>query len=311
MNLTPFEYDIYKSVVHNASLFLKDGVSKLFEDKDFRKTSLTKDTFVLAVSNIQMAMELAAKAYIIWHKGLKFVVHSSQSKLSMDKLERLYKDKRLKVQEFETISKQLNGLGMDLKLTKSQRTKIGEFQNYRNKLFHLTCDVTPEELEAMRDSLLLYSINTVMYLLFDKYQNERPTDFMAQLTNWDYFRTLQHSTCYRESMRMIAKESGDTILLCPVCDDLSYSKEEEYCYVCGFNGWDLGRADCEECGGVNTVIFSRGAHHIGNPHLHDGFCQVCEAKNAIYECPECGRTFHYFFANGKPNCTDGKCVNRE
>ena len=116
----------------------------------------------------------------------------------------LYKNKKLKVQEFETISKQLNGIGMGLNPTKGQRKMIEEYQTYRNKLFHLTCNVETFELESIRDNLLMYSINTVMYLLFAKYQNERSTDFMAQLTIWDYFNTLQYSTAYRETMKKIA-----------------------------------------------------------------------------------------------------------
>lgn len=199
-----FENEIYKSVVHNASLFLNEGVSKLFADKDFSKKFLTKDSYVFAVSNIQMAMESAAKAYVISHKGLKCVVDSNRAGLSLEEHEALYKNKKLKVQEFETISKQLNGIGMGLNLTKGQRKMIEEYQTYRNKLFHLTCNVETLELESIHDNLLMYSINTVMYLLFDKYQNERPTDFMAQLTIWDYFNTLQHSTAYRETMNKIA-----------------------------------------------------------------------------------------------------------
>ena len=61
---TEFERCIYRSVVHNAALFLKEGVKILFRDKDFSKSSIDTDDFILAVSHIQMAMELAAKSYI-------------------------------------------------------------------------------------------------------------------------------------------------------------------------------------------------------------------------------------------------------
>lgn len=306
--MSEFEHDIYKSVVHNASLFLKEGIKILFCDNDFHKASIDADSFILAVSHIQMAMELAAKSYIIYYKGLKSVVHSSQANLPIEDLQKLYYDHRLKVQEFDAVVKQLNGSEFNLRLSKSKRKRIKEFQNYRNKLFHLTCNIEEHELENMRDTLLMYSINTVMFLLFDQYQNERPSDFMAQLTNWDYFHTLQHSKIYRDCMKEIAKESGDTILVCPLCENLAYSKEEEYCYVCSFDGIHFGRTDCEECGGVKTVIFDRGAHFNGHPNLYQGFCQECETKNAIFECPRCGKAYHYYFQIGKQQCEEGHCI---
>lgn len=308
---TEFERCIYRSVVHNAALFLKEGVKILFRDKDFSKSSIDTDDFILAVSHIQMAMELAAKSYILYYKGLKYVVHNSQENLTIEELQQLYENNRLKVQDFDAVIKQLNGLGLNLTLSKSKRKMIESFQTYRNKLFHLTCNIDEHDLDSMRDTLLMYSINTVMFLLFDQYQNERPSEFMAQLTNWDYFNTLQHSMVYRDCMKEIANESGDTILVCPLCEDLAYSKEEEYCYICNFNGSHLVRTDCEECGGELSVIFDRGAHLNGHPNVYQGFCQECETKNAIYECPICGSTNHYYFDRSSPKCIEGKCICRE
>lgn len=304
-----FEHEIYKSVVHNAALFLKEGVKILFRDGNFSKRSLNRDTFVLAASNIQIAMELAIKSYLIYHKGLKSVVISKQANKSIEELERLYRRNLLKSQEFNAVCKQLNGLDIDISLPKSQRQNIERFQQYRNQLIHLACNVENDELGTMRDSLLIYSINTVMFLMFDQYQNERPTDFMSQLTNWDYFQTLQHSPAYRESMKSIAVKSGESIVLCPLCEDYAYSKDEEYCYVCGFNGYHLKRTDCKECGGKNTVIYDKGAHLIGNPNLYQGYCQKCEAKNAIFECPDCGIAYHYYFEDGTPKCYESHCIS--
>lgn len=309
--MSTLEREMYNTVSHNAALFLTEGTKRLFDSKGELVDPLRVDDFVLAVSNIQVAMELSIRAYILSCKGIKPLLYKNDEGKSEAELRTLYENKKLKVQEFEKISNQLMGLDyQDLKMTKGQRDLMTSFQTYRNKLLHFACPIDDNELHELRDNLLMYCINTVMYLLYDKYSEKLPPEYFSELTGWDFFKTLHFNKAYQKAIKDVAKKSGNTILVCPLCDCEAYSLEEELCYCCGFYGDYLHRTDCEMCGKKNTVIYDVGANFVGHPHLYQGFCQFCEEKNAIFECPECHQAYHYYFYDSSTKCDEGRCMNK-
>ena len=65
-----FEQNIYQTVTHNALLFLKEGVLKLI-DTDMHLPEMTlNDVVILSCSQVQIALELAVRAYLIREKGI-------------------------------------------------------------------------------------------------------------------------------------------------------------------------------------------------------------------------------------------------
>lgn len=62
---TNFTQQIYHQIIHNATLYLREGVEKVLEDKP----KSMKDNMVLACSNIQIALELSMRAFLLRTKG--------------------------------------------------------------------------------------------------------------------------------------------------------------------------------------------------------------------------------------------------
>lgn len=308
--MTALEREIYNTVSHNAGLFLNEGAKHMFDLEGNLLPTLSVDDFVLAVSNLQIAMELAIRSYILYNKGIKPLLYKSDREKTEADLRTLYETKRLKVLDFETISNQLKGIDyQDLKLTREQRNLMSNFQTYRNKLLHFACPIEINDINSLRKSLLLYSINTVMYLLSNKYTDKYPPEMFMDFTGRDFLHNLHFDKTYCDAVREVAEKSGNTIWQCPMCNNDTYSLEEEYCYCCGFMGSHLHRTDCEGCGTKQSVIYDTGAHVIGHPFLYSGFCQKCEQMNVIYECPKCHEAYFYDFFDDESKCNESRCVN--
>lgn len=75
--MNTFEQKIYNVVTHDALLFLKEGVMKLI-DWDSHSMELTlNDVIILSCSQVQIALELSVRAYLIREKGIDSVVDQS------------------------------------------------------------------------------------------------------------------------------------------------------------------------------------------------------------------------------------------
>lgn len=97
-----FTHNLYRQIVHNATLYLREGVGKLMEDQ----TGNMKDNMVLACSNIQIALELSMRAFLLRTKGWNSILDKKQQdRYLKDEIEDLYLSLQLKVIEFESMKK--------------------------------------------------------------------------------------------------------------------------------------------------------------------------------------------------------------
>ena len=102
--MTDFERTLHHTVEHNSLLFLEEGVKRLIGEN--KQSEM--DAIVLACTNIQIALELALRAYILKNKGLEFIIDKKQKDNNTDEeIEKLYAENRLKVIEFEAMKSQL------------------------------------------------------------------------------------------------------------------------------------------------------------------------------------------------------------
>ena len=96
--MNDFENMLYSTVVHNSLLLLEEGVKSIIGDGG----KFTTDSMVLACTNIQIALELAMRAYILRNKGLEYIIDKKQKKEHTDdEIEKLYASNQLKVIEFD------------------------------------------------------------------------------------------------------------------------------------------------------------------------------------------------------------------
>lgn len=307
--MNTFERRLYKTVVHNSLLFLEVGVKRMLDND---KLSL-EDTLVLSCTNIQISFELAMRAYILRVKGLDSILdRKQQGKYTDEEKEKLYQDNKLKVVEFDGLKNQLKRKEYDV-FKKEDFTIIDEFQTLRNKMVHFCCSLEERELCELREKLMYYVVRVVLCLLYDKYEDKRPTEYFEELLGWDFYRTLINEKGYIRAIEKLAKENAKDVGLCPICSRYTYSITEKFCYFCNVQPQDdeWGRTDCIACGSKNSVIYDRLNIHLkGNHHSMPGMCQHCEAHPDVFECPICGQSHWNYCDRFDGMCYAGHCTTK-
>lgn len=301
---------IYHQIIHNATLYLREGVEKLLDDKPRN----VKDNMVLACSNIQIALELSMRAFLLRTKGWDSILDKKQQgKYTEAELESLYLSLQMKVIEFDSMKKQLKGKGV-ISLVKDDFEYIDRFQTLRNKLVHMCCDIKDDECLQLKNDLLYYVIRIVLYMLCDGDSETRPYEQLEEMFGTDFCRRLTNDPDYKNAIEKLAATRAANVGYCPICDGCTYDIDKDFCYMCNFNNdnEDMGRTDCRQCGKKNSVIYDRlNIHNPGNGHSMPGLCQYCEERPYIFECPICGQTHWEFWDNDdETTCTDGHCTTQ-
>ena len=310
--MNTFEQKIYNVVTHDALLFLKEGVMKLI-DWDSHAMELTlNDVIILSCSQVQIALELSVRAYLIREKGIDSVVDQSYMRKyhKNESIEQIYDCGELKVNDIDTVKIQLKGI-RNFFLTKDDFTTIEKFQKYRNKIVHLCYPLQEGELESFRDGIMYYVVRIVLCMLYDNYEELRPAEYFESLLGLDFYQKLWNDRGYIEAIERMAKERAVNVGLCPICDRETYIMDEEFWYLCNVEPMpgEWGRADCRQCGAKRSVIYDRlNIHMSGNEHNMPGVCQKCEAQPGIFECPKCGKTHWMFCDEDERTCSNGHCA---
>lgn len=308
--MTKFEQHIVSSLTHNATLFLKESIKHILSCDGSWRHDLTLDDFILAVSNLQIAMELSLKAYLVRNHGIMTVVHPSQKKKVTCEadVQKLYDARNLNVQDFEALKNMLASKGVS-DLTKADLAVISEFQTMRNKLLHMTCDVMEKNLKDASDRMLAYSIHIVMYLLYDRFKKQTPDEFFIDTLGWDFYDELRHCAHYSDLIEEMVALRGEKVWECPNCLKRTFSPEGHYCYCCNYELQDLHLTYCLGCGEERSVIYHHSPYK-DLPNTYSGLCLNCGAHPAVYECPECHCCHEYFADDGIEHCSDGNCLRK-
>ena len=212
-SMTDFEWTLHHAVEHNSLLFLEEGVKRLVGEANHGEI----DAMILACTNIQIALELAMRAYILKNRGLGFIIEKKQKDSNTDEeIEKLYAENRLKLIEFETMKNQLKEKNVS-NFKKEDFQIIDEFQMYRNKLVHFSCPLEKDEMCKMRERLMYYVVRVVLCLLYDNFDDKRPAEYFEEMLGWNFFRILNNDQGYIRAIEQLAKDRVDEIGRCPIC----------------------------------------------------------------------------------------------
>lgn len=305
-----FTQKIYRQIVHNATLYLRVGVEKLLDD--YPKSM--KDNMVLACSNIQIALELSMRAFLLRTKGWNSILDKKQQgKYTELELESLYTSLQMKVIEFDSMKKQLKGKGV-ISLEKDDFENIDRFQTLRNKLVHMCCDINDDECVQLKNNLLYYVVRIVLFMLCDGDSETRPYEQLEEMFGSDFCNRLMRDPGYKKAIEKLVLIRAANVGLCLDCDGYTYDIDKDFCYMCNFNNdfGSMGRIDCRQCGKKNSVLYDRlNIHNPGNGHSMPGLCQCCEERPYIFECPVCGQTHWMYWENDDAStCTKGHCATK-
>lgn len=305
--MTEFESKLIEMIRRNALLFLERGV-RLLTDND---ESAIGDRIVLACADIQIALELSLRVFLIRGNGLRYIVDSKRREAPTEaELISLYEGNRLKVTEFDALKNSLRASRNPI-FDKDDFKIIDRFQLYRNKIVHFCCHIGEGELSELHDDLLYYVVQIVLRLLLEDFEDKTPAEYFEELLGHDFFNLLWNSQGYEKAVMKLASERSSRVGICPICDKATYDMDGEICYFCNTSLLGaIGRTDCRACGGKGSVVYDiLNIHLDGNHHSMPGFCQKCEAKPLIFECPQCGQSHWMYTDKYDWMCDEGHCAN--
>ena len=274
--LSAFERKLVEDIKHNSLLFLERGVRMLME----KNKASQKDRVVLSCTDIQIALELAMREFLIREEGLNHVLDQKQrDKYSEEELIELYEGNNLKVTDFDALKKSLRGM-REAPFDREDFKVIERFQNYRNKIIHFSCALKGESLDELEERLIYYVVQIVLRLLYDNYEDKGPAEYFEELLGYNFYQILWGNGGYREAIEKLAAERSTEVGNCPICGSDAYDMANEFCFFCNIHPEDeWGRTDCLACNGKKTVIYDLLNIHVkGNGHSMPGYCQKCGAK---------------------------------
>lgn len=306
---TKFEKEAYKQLYNNSVLFLKDGIERLVNKDNGEDDYIERNLLTLTCISFQISLELAIKSLIIERSGIRQVVTKKQQNLTDSEIEKLFKDNELKTLDFDVQKNFVKSKNFIGDLTKDDFKTIDEFQTYRNRIVHFSYKFYEGDLFDLKYDLIYYMIRIIFKVLQSKrHQDERPSEFLEYTLGDELHKKLIHYTPYVYAMQRLATENSRRVFDCIVCNNRTYSQDEDYCYCCNFLGEDYNMIDCDYCKEKRCVIYDNLNIHL-NQNEMKGLCLNCGEDGIIYQCPKCELAYNLETNIGNVKlCNNDMCI---
>jgi hypothetical protein len=308
--MTVFDKKIFDSLVNNSFLFLSEALKRLL-DKDKKEIEeIDIDLLTLTCAELQISLELAVRATLVYYEGVRSVLVNKQKELKELDLVQLFTKNTLKVEDFDKQKNYLKSKNLT-RLTKQEFKEIDRFQTYRNKIVHFTCSFDDAELTTLRDDLLYYIIHVILVLLTDVTTGETPTEILESKLGYWVYDKLKTYQPYVNAMEQYAQKYAQTAWTCVICSHRTFVPEDDICYCCGYESPSVfNRVDCAFCGTKRSVIYDNlNIHNEKNHHTMPGFCMNCGENTFVFECPKCGEAHDIELNLSGDYCSEGQCIN--
>lgn len=307
---TTFEKEAYKQLYDNSVLFLKDGIERLVNKDNGNEDYIEHNLLTLTCTSFQISLELAIKSLIIEREGIRKVINKKQQNLTDDKIEELFKNNELKTLDFDVQKNFVKSKNFIEDLSKEDFDTIDEFQTYRNRIVHFSYKFYEGDLFDLKYDLIYYLIKIIFKVLQSKkHQDEKPSEFLQYTLGDELHKKIISYTPYIQAMRRLAKENSRKVFDCIVCNNRTYSQDEDYCYCCNFLGESYNMIDCDFCKEKRCVIYDNLNIHL-NRNEAKGLCLNCGEDAIIYQCPKCESAYNMETNIGNRSlCNNIRCAN--
>lgn len=307
---TVFEKDVHERLFKNSISFLKDGIERLVSKDNGDDDFIEQDLLTLTCTSFQISIELAIKALIVEREGIRCIIDSKQQKLPIEEIEILFHKNKLKTLEFDGQKNFIKSKNFITDLTREDFDIIDDFQIYRNRIVHLSYKFQEGDMYDLKYDLIYYLIHIIFKILLSKsHQDEKPSEFLEYSLGREIHKKLIHYKPYVAAMEKIASTYSENVYKCIVCNNRTYSQDEEYCYCCNFIGIGFTLINCDYCNAKQSVIYDNLNIKYNN-NIAKGLCLNCDSAGYIYQCPKCGLAYNMETTFGE-KCTDEKCLNDE
>lgn len=305
---TEFEKKVYEQLYANSIVFLKDGIERLVNNDNGDIDFIENDLLSLTCTSFQISIELAIKALIIERSGIKKIIETKYHSLTDTEIEQRFINNDLKSLEFDTQKNFIKSNNFIEDLTKDDFKTIDEFQKYRNRIVHFTYNFANSDLYDLKYDMIYYLIQIIFKILLSKkHQDEKPSEFLQFTLGAGLHKKLINYKPYVSAMERSAKENSSKVFNCIVCNNRTFSKDEDYCYCCNFLSENFTLINCDYCKEKESVIYDNLNIYL-NQNTAKGLCLNCDNDGIIFECPECKKA-HNIETNFEKMCTNEKCIN--
>jgi hypothetical protein len=250
-----------------------------------------------AIINMQSALELLSKSFILQQEGWRRVIASKYHDLPTEEILTLIGSGMIKTSSYqenkEYISEKLSFNEYDKKLLK-------KFQGYRNQVMHL--GMTRPSAEIIGESILLMAriINRLGWRETLPILDQYGTNCLEKLIGKSLYKKLIDSPYYvGDSVDRAYDSYYDELKHCLECGNESWllndNSEELDCFVCGYRG-DIGMfgfINCPLCDAKNEVAYD--ALNIAENEYIRGKCCSCRSFINVAMCKTCEEVSSYPF----------------
>lgn len=307
---TEYEKEAYLQLHNNAVLFLKDGIERLVNKDNGDSDFIEHDLLTLTCASFQISLELAIKSLIIEREGIRMIISKNQQCLADEEIEKLFKENKLKTLDFDIQKNFIKSRNFIEDLSRDDFQTIDEFQTYRNRIVHFSYKFYDGDLFDLKYDLIYYLIRIIFKVLQSKkHQDEKPSEFLEYTLGDKLHKKLIQYTPYVYAMKRLAAENSRKVFDCIVCNNRTYSQDEDYCYCCNFIGEPYNMIDCDYCEEKRCVIYDN-LNIALNRNEARGLCLNCGEDAIIYQCPECELAYNMETNIGNlKKCNNLRCAN--
>ena len=304
--MTTEEEKIYTIVKNNSFIFFKDFIERITAKDNHKEDFISNDLIVLSFSSLQISLELAMKSLMLKKRGLRSLIDASITK-SDNELYLDFKNNNLKVKRFEQIkifTKQ-NNLVDDL--DEDDFEIITQFQKYRNGIVHFSYGFEDGDYYDLKYDIIYFVVNILIKILSCD-EDLKPSEFLEYNLGKTYHKRLTNYLPYISAMNKMAKIASEKVYTCIHCENETYSKDEDYCYLCNIYNDPEYFINCSVCENKRSVIFD-GLNLENNDFSTNAKCLNCHNKTEVFMCQECEMIFDKY--ENLKMCTIEKCINEE
>ncbi|MBQ8180390.1 MAG: hypothetical protein IJ010_00200 [Ruminococcus sp.] len=287
MLLRELQDRIYTDLFRNAVVFVNDSIAH------FNRGINSYDNRILAVIELQMALEIAIKSCIIKDYGIRVIFEKVAPDCSDEQLFEDYKNNRLRVREFDGLKNYLKGKREYSEKLSEEFVYMEKFQNYRNKLVHFNYNFSDEQLKQLETDYIRVLVHILHVLMSSDVSDEEYREYMYEHIEMEEYKKLLSNRRFNIALYEKLEDEYSEMYFCPICSRRLVTPYMRCLGCLGDLGITLdmnddpsfGFVECQYCG-TNTVVYDKANIDI-NTTLR-GLCLRCEEDTTVYKCPKCG-----------------------
>lgn len=279
--MTTLDKIILTALTKNAATFLNCSINAL------NRGLADYGNKVIALVNLQMALELAMKAKVAERFGTAYIVHNLPEGATERDIQLKYENNTLRIKEFESLKNLLKAHHM-FGFERPEYAYIDRFQTYRNRLVHFNYNFSKDEEAQISQDIIYVLVYLLGALMSDSLKSERP-DYMQEFIDMAEYNRLLDNPCYQAELKEFILDTYGDVYFCPHCSRELMAPNKK-CLACFSEiGEEVGHGftACCSCGDISSLLYDRLNIDLNNGAT-DGLCLRCQSRTTVYKCSRCG-----------------------